>query len=106
MSKSMGKIIFYLTVLVAIQLYGIVIYEYGEAYGFSDQINPFTIVAGSLALIGMAGWIGRYLNNKDTKRGYCESGISNDAINAYQETQQTRESKNHMSAKTSHEDHP
>lgn len=33
----------------------------------------FEIVAyGALALIGIAALVGRILNNKDMKRGYCE----------------------------------
>lgn len=42
------------------------------------------IIGGALVLIGIAGGIGRWLNNRDTKRGWCESGISEEQIDAYQ----------------------
>lgn len=81
--------------LLIIHIYGLAIYEYGEHYGFRDQINPLTIIAGSAALIDLAGWIGQYLNNKDTKQGYGENGISDKSINAYREAQQNGESKDY-----------
>jgi hypothetical protein len=76
MSKSMGRILYLLTVLVAIQIYGLLIYEYGEFYGFDEQINPITIFLTTLAVIGVLGLFGRYRNNQDTKGGYCEHGIT------------------------------
>jgi len=41
------------------------------------------IFGGALVLIGIAGAIGRWLNNRDTKRGWCESGITQEQIDAY-----------------------
>lgn len=79
----MGRILFLLTVLLAIQIYALLFYEYGETYGFDDQINPITIIAGVLAIIGVIALFGRILNNKDTKRGYCESGITQEQIDTY-----------------------
>jgi hypothetical protein len=51
------------------------------------------IFGGVLVLIGIAGVIGRWLNNRDTKRGWCESGISEEQITAYQHKNNTGESK-------------
>ena len=51
------------------------------------------IIGGVLVLIGIAGAIGRWLNNRDTKRGWCESGISEEQITAYQHKNNTGESK-------------
>lgn len=84
MSKRMSKFLTYGTLLVLVLMYGLAIYQYGQTYGFDDQINPTTIIALTLAIIGLFGLIGRYLNNKDMKRGYCESGITQEQINAYQ----------------------
>jgi len=86
MSKRMSKFLTYWTLLVLVQIYGLVIYQYGETYGFDDQINPVTIIAATLTIIGLLGLIGRYLNNKDMKRGYCESGIAQEQIDAYQKS--------------------
>ncbi|MDP3465965.1 MAG: hypothetical protein Q8R86_09380 [Sulfuricurvum sp.] len=41
------------------------------------------IFGGVLVLIGIAAAIGRWLNNRDTKRGWCESGITQEQIDAY-----------------------
>ncbi|MDD4855478.1 MAG: hypothetical protein PHQ22_09645 [Sulfuricurvum sp.] len=41
------------------------------------------IFGGVLVLIGIAGAIGRWLNNRDSKRGWCESGITQEQITAY-----------------------
>jgi len=41
------------------------------------------IIGSVLVLIGIAAAIGRWLNNRDTKRGWCESGISEEQITAY-----------------------
>lgn len=113
MSKSMGKILFLLTMFVSVQLYALLIYEYGEAYEFDKQINPMTIIFGSMVAIGVFGLIGQYLNNKDTKRGYCESGISQEQIDTYRSNHlfNQRESKcdatqtshDHKSGDQSHE---
>ncbi|MBV5279592.1 MAG: hypothetical protein J0647_11355 [Campylobacteraceae bacterium] len=42
------------------------------------------IFGGALVLIGIAAAIGRWLNNRDTKRGWCESGITQEQITTYQ----------------------
>lgn len=76
MSKRMSKFLTYWTLLVLVQIYGLAIYQYGQTYGFDDQINPTSIIAVALTIIGLLGLVGRYLNNKDMKRGYCESGIT------------------------------
>ena len=86
MSKRMSKFLTYWTLLVLVQIYGLAIYQYGQTYGFDDQINPTTIIAATLTIIGLLGLVGRYLNNKDMKRGYCESGITQEQIDAYQKT--------------------
>lgn len=83
MSKAMQKIIIYLVILVALQIVGLAIYQYGQTYGFNENINPTTIIAGLMAVIGLLGLVGRYLNKKDSKRGYCESGISEEQICTY-----------------------
>lgn len=41
------------------------------------------IIGGALVLIGIAAAVGRWLNNRDTKRGWCESGITQEQIDAY-----------------------
>jgi predicted MFS family arabinose efflux permease len=41
------------------------------------------IIGGVLVLIGIAAAIGRWLNNRDSKRGWCESGITQEQIDAY-----------------------
>lgn len=86
MSKRMAKFLTYWTLLVLVQIYGLAIYYYGETYGFDDQINPTTIISASLCVIGILGLIGRYLNNKDMKRGYCDSGITKERIDEYQKS--------------------
>ena len=86
MSKRMSKFLTYWTLLVLVQIYGLAIYQYGQTYGFDDQINPTTIIAATLTIIGLLGLVGRYLNNKDMKRGYCESGITQEQIDAYQKS--------------------
>lgn len=82
----MSKFLTYWTLLVLVQIYVLAIYQYGEIYGFNDQINPTTIIAATLSIIGLLGLVGRYLNNKDMKRGYCESGITQEQIDAYQKS--------------------
>lgn len=42
------------------------------------------IIGGALVLIGIAGAIGRWLNNSDIKRGWCKSGITQEQIDTYQ----------------------
>lgn len=64
----MGRILFLLTVFVTLQLYVLVIYEYGEAYGFNDHINPLSIIAVILSLIGILWPIRRNRKNQETKR--------------------------------------
>ncbi|MDD2781671.1 hypothetical protein [Sulfuricurvum sp.] len=86
MSKRISKLLIYWTLLVLVQIYGLAIYQYGQSYGFDEQINPTTIIAAILTIIGLLGLIGRYLNNKDMKRGYCESGIAQEQIDAYQKS--------------------
>ena len=86
MSKRMSKFLTYWTLLVLVQIYGLAIYQFGQTYGFDDQINPTTIIAATLTIIGLLGLVGRYLNNKDMKRGYCESGITQEQIDAYQKS--------------------
>lgn len=86
MSKRMSKFLTYWTLLVLVQIYGLAIYQYGQSYGFDEQINPTTIIAATLTIIGLLGSIGCYLNNKDMKRGYCESGITQEQIDAYQKS--------------------
>lgn len=86
MSKRMSKFLTYWTLLVLVQIYGLAIYQYGEIYGFDDQINPTIIIASTLTIIGLLGLVGRYLNNKDMKRGCCESGITQEQIDAYQKS--------------------
>ena len=83
MSKRMSKFLTYWTLLVLVQIYGLAIYQYGQTYGFDDQINPTSIVAVTLTIIGLLGLVGRYLNNKDMKRGYCDSGIPQERIDAH-----------------------
>ncbi|MFA6189816.1 MAG: hypothetical protein WC680_11120 [Sulfuricurvum sp.] len=39
------------------------------------KIDPIVIIGGILAIVGIILLIGRYLNNKDMKKGYCLSGI-------------------------------
>jgi len=78
----MSKFLTYWTLLVLVQIYGLAIYQYGQTYGFDDQINPTTIIAATLTIIGLLGLVGRYLNNKDMKQGYCESGITQEQIDA------------------------
>lgn len=84
MSKRMAKFLTYWTLMVVVQLYALAIYQYGEVYGFDHQINPATILLSTMVIIGLLGLVGRYLNNRDMKRGYCDSGISQDTIDAYQ----------------------
>lgn len=36
--------------------------------------DPIVIIGGILAIVGLVVLIGRYLNNKDIKKGYCPSG--------------------------------
>ncbi|MDD3594906.1 hypothetical protein [Sulfuricurvum sp.] len=86
MSKRMSKFLAYWTLLVLVQIYGLAIYQYGQTYGFDEDINPTTIIAATLCVIGILGLIGRYLNNKDMKRGYCDSGITQERINEYQKS--------------------
>ena len=75
MSKKMAKFLTYWTLLVLVQIYCYALYQYNQIYGFDETINPVTIVAYTLVIIGLLGLVGRYLNNKDMKRGYCDSGI-------------------------------
>jgi hypothetical protein len=82
----MSKSLTYWTLLVLVQIYGLAIYQYGQTYGFDKDINPTTIIAATLCVIGIFGLIGRYLNNKDMKRGYCESGITQEQIDGYQKS--------------------
>jgi hypothetical protein len=82
----MSKFLAYWTLLVLVQIYGLAIYYYGETYGFNESINPTTIIAATLCVIGILGLIGRYLNNKDMKRGYCDSGITQERIDEYQKS--------------------
>ncbi len=93
-SKAMQKIITYLAILVALQIVGLAIYQYGLTYGFNDKINLTTIIAGLMAVIGLLGLAGRYLNKKDSKRGYCESGISEEQIDTYRKKHAESASKN------------
>lgn len=86
MSKRMSKFLITWTLLVLLQIYGLAIYEYGQTYGFDEDINPTTIIAATLCVFGILGLIGRYLNNKDMKRGYCDSGITQERINEYQKS--------------------
>ena len=51
------------------------------------------IIGGALVLIGIAAAIGKWLNNRDTKRGWCESGISEEQITAYQHKNNQGESQ-------------
>jgi len=51
------------------------------------------IIGGVLVLIGIAAAIGRWLNNRDTKRGWCESGITQEQIDAYQHKNNQGESQ-------------
>lgn len=51
------------------------------------------IIGGALVFIGIAAAIGRWLNNRDTKRGWCESGISQEQIDAYAHKNNTGESQ-------------
>jgi len=51
------------------------------------------IFGGVLVLIGIAAAIGRWLNNRDTKRGWCESGITQEQITAYQHKNNQGESQ-------------
>ena len=83
MSKRMSKFLTYWTLLVLVQIYGLAIYQFGQTYGFDDQINPTSIIAVTLTIIGLLGLVGRYLNNKDMKRGYCDSGIPQERIDAH-----------------------
>lgn len=103
MSKAMQKIITYLAILVALQIVGLAVYQYGLTYGFNDKINPTTIIAGLMAVIGLLGLAGRYLNKKDSKRGYCESGISEEQIDMYRKKHAESASKNKIQERN-HED--
>ncbi len=51
------------------------------------------IIGGAMVLIGIAAAVGRWLNNRDTKRGWCESGISQEQIDAYANKNNQGESK-------------
>lgn len=102
MSKRMAKFLTYWTLLVLVQIYGLAIYHYGQTYGFDEDINPTTIIAGTLFVIGILGLIGRYLNNKDMKRGYCDSGISQEKINEYQKSKNVGHL---MAAEDQHHEH-
>ena len=86
MSKRMSKFLIIWTLLVLLQIYALAIYQYGQTYGFDEDINPTTIIAATLCVIGILGLIGRYLNNKDMKRGYCDSGITQERIDEYQKS--------------------
>jgi hypothetical protein len=77
----MSKFLIIWTLLVLLQIYALAIYQYEQTYGFDEDINPTTIIAATLCVIGILGLIGRYLNNKDMKRGYCDSGILNPQLN-------------------------
>lgn len=88
----MGRILFLLTMLVALQLYAVDVYLYVKAREYSDPYTPMYITAGVLAITGVLGLIGRYLNNKDEKRGYCESGITQKQIDTYRNNHLARES--------------
>ena len=83
MSKKMAKFLTYWTLLVLVQIYCYALYQYNQIYGFDETINPVTIVAYTLVIIGLLGLVGRYLNNKDMKRGYCDSGIPQERIDTH-----------------------
>ena len=83
MSKRMSKFLIYWTLLVLVQIYGYALYQYDQTYGFDETINPVTIIAYTLVIIGLLGLVGRYLNNKDMKRGYCDSGIPQERIDTH-----------------------
>ena len=51
------------------------------------------IIGSVLVLIGIAAAFGRWLNNRDTKRGWCDSGITQEQIDAYQHKNHQGESK-------------
>lgn len=80
MSKRMSKFLVYWTILVMVQIYLYALYQYHQTYGFDETINPATIIAYTLVLIGCFGLIGRYLEYKDIQRGYCDSGITQERI--------------------------
>lgn len=80
MSKRMSKFLAYWIILVLVQIYCYALYQYDQTYGFDETINPATIIAYTLVIIGLLGLVGRYLNNKDMKRGYCDSGITQERI--------------------------
>lgn len=70
MSKRMSKFLTYWTLLVLVQIYGLVIYQYGQTYGFDDQINPTTIIRRYINHYWSAGF-GRVISEQ---QGY-EAGI-------------------------------
>lgn len=59
------------------------------------KVNCYSeiIFGGAMVLIGIAGIIGRWLNNRDIKRGWCESGITQEQIDAYAHKNNTGESQ-------------
>lgn len=50
-------------------------------------------------IIGLLGLIGRYLNNRDRKRGYCDSGIPQERIDAYKNEKNVGHVMDNFSAK-------
>lgn len=86
MTRNKRNVFTIAMVVIGVQAIALGLYQYHETYGFDATFNPALLVMWIMALIGIAGIIGQYLNWLDMKKGYCDLGITQGQIDTYKKT--------------------
>lgn len=86
MTRNKRNVFSIAMVVIGVQLIAFGLYQYHQTYGFDSTFNPALLVMWIIAMVGIAGIIGKYLNWLDTKKGYCVSEIAQEQIDPYKKT--------------------